>query len=354
MGNISEGLPVVWVNQAFTSMREDFLNNTLPSGCSICAVPAGTPSYRDWKNKKFTLSRMITNEDANTVTNPKSVTVVLSNISNVAHRTDEPGGSSLLEQKISNSSNLRKYVEDSSNALPITTLEGSFTNASIVIIRGGEPLMHPHIIELVDMILEESGDKLRQIIFKTNMTYRNIALFDKLLNLKNKVSVVFDVYIEGNTSVHEYIRHGAVWNNIVDNMLFVAKNYENINFHSTTQISILNIGYITDTLTAIHNLQKDSDLNIKFREINYHVDLDPRQHLNPRNLPYNIKQQYLNKIVGFDYSRIMIPNVHEMLNTCKNVLKSVPNYSMTPFYEYIEAFDEAAGTDYKTVYPELV
>lgn len=353
MGSITDGVSVVWVNQKFSDMRQEFLNNTLPTSCEACAVPAGTPSYRVWKNTKFVTSRVITSTDTETDLNmPKSVNVILSNISNIAPRVFENGASSLTEQFASNSANLRKYVEIAEEPLPITVLQGSFTNVSVVTINGGEPLMHPHIIQLLDMIIEEAGDKLKHISFKTNMTYRNIELFDKLKTLKNKVSVNFDVKIDGNESIHEYISHGAVWNDVVDNMLFVSKNYDSINFSATTQISILNIGYITETLTAIHNIQKENHLNIKFVEFNWFVE--QANHLTPRNLPYNLKQQYLNKIVDFDHTGLIIPEVNAVLNNCKNILKSSPEYPMTSFYEYITAFDEAAGTDYRTLYPELV
>lgn len=353
MGTVSEGFPIVWANQKFSSMRQDFLNNTLPTSCAVCAVPAGLPSYRDWKNKKFLISRLVNNSDNDTDLNmPKSVTVVLSNISNVAPRVVENGESSLTEQFASNSATLRNYVSVAEEPLPITVLQGSFVNASFVIIKGGEPLMHPHVGELLDMIIEEAGDKLKHISFKTNMSYRNTELFDKLHTLKNKVSVNFDVSIDGNESVHEYIRHGAVWNDMVENILFVSKNYDSINFSVTTQVSILNIGYITETLKAIHDIQKDNHLNVKFLEFNFFKET--ANNLNPSNLPYNIKQQYLNKIVDFDCTKLIIPEVASVLNTCKNILKSSPEYSMTAFYEYITAFDEVAGTDYKTLYPELV
>jgi organic radical activating enzyme len=353
MGTIANGVPVVWANQAFSDMRQSFLTNVLPESCEACAVPAGVGSYREWKNKKFVETRVITNSDTDTDLNlPKVLNVVLSSISNIAPRISEYGESSLTEQFASNSINLQKYVEIAEEPLPITVLQGAFTNASVVSIRGGEPLMHPHIIELIDMILEEAGDNLKQISFKTNMTYRNIELFDKLQTLKKKVSVSFDVNIDGNESVHEYIRHGAVWNDIIDNIVFVSKNYNSINFSVATQISILNIGYITETMTAIHNIQKESHLKIKFIESNFFVE--QANHLSPRNLPYNVKQQYLNKIVEFDHTGLIIPDVALVLTTCKNILKTPPDYPMTSFYEYITAFDEAAGTDYKTLYPELV
>jgi ankyrin repeat protein len=353
MGNITTGVPVVWSGPQYTSMRGEFLNNTLPSSCEVCAVPAGVGSYREWKNTRFIVSRVITNADTDTDLNmPRSLTLNLSNISNIAPRVSERGESSLTEQFASNSANLRKYIEVANGPLPITVLQGSFENVSALAISGGEPLMYPHIVQLIDMVVEEAGDKLKQISFKTNMTYRNVELFDKLNTLKNKVSINFDVNIDGHAPVHEYIRHGAVWNDIIDNMLFVSDNYNGINFSVTTQVSILNIGYITETLTAIYNIQKDNRSKIKFIESNFFIE--KANHLSPKNLPYNLKQQYLNKITAFDYSAISIPEVASLLNNFKNILKTPPEYPMTSFYEYITAFDEAAGTDYRTLYPELV
>jgi hypothetical protein len=138
MGSITDGVPIVWTNQKYSSMRQEFLNNTLPLSCEVCAVPVGTPSYRDWKNKKFVASRVITNADTDVDLNlPRSVNLVLSNISNIAPRVFENGESSLTNQFASNSTNLRKYVAIAEEPLPITVLRGSFENVSVVTFRGG-------------------------------------------------------------------------------------------------------------------------------------------------------------------------------------------------------------------------
>jgi organic radical activating enzyme len=352
IGTLSDRVPVVWASQKYSDVRQSFLENTLPSACSACAVPAGIPSFREWRNASFAGNRYVYG-DTDTLELPKSVTVILPSVSNVAPRTYERGESTVSNTLSLQSSKLQKFIPGyDAEPVSIDTLTGSFSNLSRVMICGGEPLMNPNIIPLIDMIVEEAGDSLQQLVIETNMSYRNIDLFEKLKSLSDKVAVSFTVNIDGPKKIHEYIRHGIVWEDMVDNMLFVSKEYSSIRFRALVHVSILNVGYIPETLEALNSIQKETHLSVKFIEV--HSFEERVGHLNPSILPYNVKQQYLNKLVNFDFSGIALLEASAIVSRCKQILKSAPDYPMSSFYEYITAFDEATGTDYKTLYPELV
>ena len=350
IGSITDGVPVVWTNQTYNSIRQSFLNEIIPSACTACDGDYANTSYKQHRNITLKKNGYL-DGDTDSLEAPVSISVVLSNISNVAPRIYETTGTSSKTQELAaNNQVLRRFVPVSEEILPITSLQGSFINAKRVTIEGGEPTMHPHIIPLIDMILEESDNKLKQLVITTNMTYRNVELLDKLKLLSNKVAVIFNILIDGNSGIHEYIRHGANWNTIVDNIDFTSTNYNFIRYIILTHISILNIGYLPELFVNLDQLQTNHK---KFRFDEVQCTIDKEDHLGPVNLPYDVKQQYLNKINDFEFVNLRIKETKKILDTCKRILQSAPNRSMTLFYDYITAFDEVAGTDYKLLYPEL-
>lgn len=350
IGSITDGVPVVWANQTYNSIRQSFLAESIPGACTACDGDYTNIPYKQHRNTVLKINGYL-DGDTNTLEAPASVSVVLSNISNVAPRMYEIVGTSSKTQELAdNNQVLRRFVPIVEEILPITSLQGSFVNAKRVMIEGGEPTMHPHIIPLIDMILEESGNKLRQLVISTNMTYRNVELLDKLKSISDKVSVIFNILIDGNNTIHEYIRHGANWNNIVDNIDFTSIKYNFIQYIILTHVSILNIGYLPELFVNLDQLLS-SHRKFRFKEVQ--CTIDKEDHLGPINLPYDVKQQYLNKINDFKFVNLRINETKKILDSCKQILQSAPNRSMTAFYDYITAFDTAAGTDYKMLYPEL-
>ncbi len=351
MGKFSDGVPVVWTNEKYSKLRQDFMDNIQSDNCIDCASGGDTKTFRSDKNQSFYGRRML-NENSENIISPKSVEVCISNQSNVAPRKSYDNKSTIINGYIANSSALQKYLEPSVNTVPnVEDFRGAFVNAEIVSLLGGEPFMYDGIVDLIDLILEESNGCLRQITIFTNLTYKNQAFLDKLASLKNKVSIVINVHIEGPKSIHDYIRHGSSFDTVVANLKEIALNYRHFRFNAVFGISILNVGYIPEVLDTIHNIQKDSNSTIKFMDTFYSVDNSTILH--PSNLPYSVKQEYLNRLMNYNFSGNIITELRTILAMTKNMLTSPPKNSMADFYEYIEAFDAVAGTDYKTIYPEL-
>ena len=349
MGKFSDSVPVVWANEKYSKLRQDFMNNIQSDNCISCAVGGDTRTVRGEKNRSFFGRRML-NQLSEDIVQPKSVEVNLSNLSNVAPRYSYANESNILNDFISRSETLANYLTTTNtNLVTVNSLRGAFTNAELVTIWGGEPFMFPGIVDLIDLILEESDGNLKQIVFITSMNYKNQELLDKLESLLNKVSVVMNVYIDGPKEIYEYIRQGASFDTMCQNLKDIAAKYRHFKFNVSFGISMLNVGYITDLLETLNLIQRSS--SVRFIEAIFFVDNS--KFLHPQNLPYSVKQEYLNKILSYDFSMSIIPETRIVLTMIKHMLTSAPKNSMADFYEYIEAFDAVAGTDYKIIYPEL-
>ncbi len=351
MGKFSDGVPIVWTNDKYTKLRQDFMDNIQSNNCVDCASGGDTKTFRSDKNDSFMMLRFLHRDSADIIS-PKSVEVNLSNVSDVAVRYSYANESTMLNDFISRSTDLAKYISPSNSTIPtIDSFRGAFNNVEVVMISGGEPFMFPGIVDLIDLIVQESNGNLKKLVIFTSMTYKNQALLDKLQSLSDKVSIGLNIHIDGPKDIYQYIRHGASYDSMIANLKEVAGVHRYIKFNAVFGISILNVGYITDVLETINNIQKESNLSIRFLEAVFSVD--NASFLYPTNLPYSIKQQYLNKINQYDFSKITVPQTRTILLMVKNMLTSPPQNSMADFYEYIAAFDAVAGTDYKTIYPEL-
>ncbi len=348
MGNFLDGVPVVWANSKYAQLRQNFLENIESDNCVVCTSGGNTRTFRGEKNKSFYIRRML-NSESTEIVGPKSVTVKISSLSNIAPRYSFFNNSSIINDFVSNSSVLQKYLNATSNSIPsIESFRGSFIDAQSVTIEAGETFMFPGIVDLIDLIVEESNGKLKQLILTTHLNYKNQLLLDKLDQISKNVAILFHLYIDGPKSIYEYIRHGASYDILLENLTDISNRYRQFKFNAVFGLSILNIGYVPEILETINSIQ---NVGVKFVETIWFTDNST--FLNPSNITYGIKQEYLNKLASYDYSNNTIPELRTIILMTKHILTSPPRNSMEGFYEFINAFDECAGTDYKTLYPEL-
>lgn len=345
LGTIQTEFPVTWTGEQFNKLRKDMLNNVKVENCVECEVPEGVFSYKKWKNRDY---RELMSVDTQQPVLPKVFHFALKNTCNLACRMCFPGSSSKLEQMVKKSDVLKKYFinNEQNNIIDVKKFKGSFYNAEYITFSGGEPLIDSDCLVLAKIIKEESK-KLKKINFSTNMTKLNYELLEELSNIDAKIQ--FSVSIDGPPNINDYIRHKSNWNTIVENLKYIRSHYPKFLLAINTTVSILNVGYIIESLTVFHELEKQ--LNIKFN----HIMISPvvgRPFLQPGLLPEEIKNLYLEKLKNHT-SSFSIPESKNLISTAIKLINDDPQSSLEEFYEYISEFDKLAGTDYKIVYPEF-
>lgn len=345
LGNLQTEFPVTWHGGQFNKLRKDMLNGVNVENCVECEVPEGVFSYKKWKNRDY---RELMSIDTGQPTLPKVFHFALKNTCNLACRMCFPGSSSKLEQIIKKSDVLKKYfiVNEQNNTIDVNKFKGSFYNAEYITFSGGEPLIDSDCLTLAKIIKEESK-KLKKINFSTNMNRLNYDLLEELSKMDAKIQ--FSVSIDGPPNINDYIRHKSNWNTIVENLKYIRVNYPKFLLAINTTVSILNVGYIIESLDNFHELEKQ--LNIKFN----HIMISPvvgRPFLHPGLLPTEIKNTYLEKLKNHT-SSFSIPESKNLISTAIKMINDNPVSSLEEFCEYISEFDRLAGTDYKIVYPEF-
>ena len=338
IGSAQETFLAVWNNAKYNALRNSMSGGTLPTACSACNVSPGTFSYKEFKNSayRFMLSTV--------PVTPSVFHFTLKNTCNLACRMCHPTVSSRLAAVSEQSPYLKKFYNAKTvdNKFDLNKLKGSFKEAQILTIGGGEPLIDEDCIALIDMVATESS-KLRQINFSTNMTKINQRLIDLLNTLSAKVN--FNVSIDGPKHIHNYIRYGCDWNQIVSNLKFLRKNYR-FNYGINSTVSVLNVGYLGEMLADISTLEQST--GIKFTHLMTSPVLE--NHLHAGILNNEAKALYSIKLNSIQCSN---KDHTELIQTGLGLLQEDKHTHWPEFLEFTKAFDTMTKTDFKTVYPEF-
>jgi MoaA/NifB/PqqE/SkfB family radical SAM enzyme len=351
-GSQNKEFKIVWNNASFKKLRSDLLANKKVSECQSCDVREDEFSYKKFKHSNYIKNNML-DIDANNHGLPKVFHFALKNTCNLACRMCSPGASSKLGEVVKKSDRLNRfYLNTYKNDFPIDiqTFKGSFVNAEQISISGGEPLIDTDCITLIEMIKEESVN-LKFINFSTNMTKLNKKLLEFLSSFDKSVNIIFSISLDGPKHIHEYIRYGCSWNDIIDNIKYIKLNYPNITFSINSTLSAFNIGYVEETLKEFHDME--TQLGITFNNLMVSPVLFPK-HLHPSIIPDKVKQTYLEKLQKIDTSNYSIPNSTTLITTAVELLTKPNQETPEQFFEFVTAFDNVAGTDFRQTYPELV
>lgn len=334
----------VWFMEPFNGLRTDFLNSRYPRDCVDNCY-----SYKEWRNQLFVDKGILTDEmDTDDLELPKSFSIAFGKVCNLACRMCTPDNSSTFANLVKDSPKLQKFFKmESAMFIPAETLEGSFTNLEHLSLTGGEPLVDKNCLEIIKLAKKESP-KLKSITLTTNMTKFNKELLNSLADTGAEIN--FSVSIDGPKRLHEYIRYGCRWEDIVQNLIAIRHNYPGITFSICTTSSIFNAGYVSETLDAIHALGHET--GVEFKGLFTSPVFAP-EHLHPRVVPGEIKERYLDRLKDND-KIYPIPGSRSLITTTQEMLNDSPSKSdYLRFVKYVTELDKLTNTDFYQVYPEF-
>ena len=112
------------------------------------------------------------------------------------------------------------------------------TKTKVIYFAGGEPLIMEEHYKILQHLIDIKNTDL-ELTYNTNLSTLNYKNFNILNIWKNFSDVNIGISIDGSGKVAEYIRHGTVWNNIVENLELI-KSYNNLNCKITSTVGFLN------------------------------------------------------------------------------------------------------------------
>lgn len=211
---------------------------------------------------------------------------------------------------------------------------------------GGEPLiMHEHYL-ILDKLIDINNLDL-SISYNTNLsklTYKNLNVIDYWNQFSD---VTVGASIDASDQVAEYVRHGTVWKDLVQNIVSIKENAPRVNLKITSTVSFL-------TVENLINLQKCwIDQNI------FDVDslsisiLTSPEYLSLAALPVDHKnriskiiQQHINYLSGTILAG-------QWKNTLSFMLNNDYTHTLDQFRHRTRVLDNHRGESFVEVFPDF-
>lgn len=237
---------------------------------------------------------------------------------------------------------LQKEISEEFNKLsPYIT-----NNIKEIQFAGGEPLITSEHYLILDKLIEIGNFNLK-INYSTNLsklTYKNINVVDYWNQFDN---VTVRASIDASHRVAEYVRHGTVWSDIVQNILYIKENAPNVKLKIFSTVSFL-------TIENLINLQKEWIDAKMFDVFNLSIsNLTSPVYLSLAALPAHHKHRL---------SKIIQSHIEYLGNTFlalqwKDVLSFMNNhdftYALDDFKHRTRVLDEHRNESFVEIFPEL-
>lgn len=183
---------------------------------------------------------------------PKDSTPWMQDWSSVEHLY-EPGEKSYVNEIIEKNNLARKPIMNlfESNDQFVADIEELLPTIREFEFAGGEPLMDPLHYRFIEKIPDPSKVILK---YSTNLTDLESKKGRNVVELWKKFKAVrLTISIDGDADLNAYIRQGAVWENIVNNVRYVKEELgDKLDYiKASTTITALNVEFLVETLNAI-------------------------------------------------------------------------------------------------------
>lgn len=340
-----------WNCKSVKDLRHDLFTGIKNKSCRICwnAESHGLESLRKIYNKEFfkhTRKDQFKNLlDWDSQTLPVTFELRLGNLCNLkCVMCDATSSSKILEEYKKNQQHYSDLIE---YIIPDTTIDYSWPEsaeflkfsqylktAKFIKITGGEPFMNPYILDILDQI-----ENKKEVVLNltTNGTIKNKRILKSLSQFK---TIWFTVSIDDMFDRYEYIRQGANWNKLVNNLTFFKK-LPNTYFSVSVVVQAVNAIACADLFAYIDSL--GFKINIIF--LNFPTYL----HIN--SLPDKVKQKAIDNLKNL---KVSPSNQQQVISTIDYLEKSkYDKYLLEKMIQYFQTLDKIRNTDFLSIFPEF-
>lgn len=204
---------------------------------------------------------------------------------------------------------------------------------------GGENLIHPDFPRLFQMFVDSPNVGNIEMLIITNGTIVPDIVQDNA-HLFKKMSIL--ISMDGVYERGSYVRSGLNWKKFDNNVKKFASN-PSVDLVIVPAIQMLNIGYVKDMNDWIESIGLDPRTAIDWKQV-----VTYPEYLRAVNLPQEIKQTYMRRMIGPD-------TTHRSIRVCFDILKK-PQYSHKQFLnglKYLRKLDKIRNTNLFENFPEF-
>ena len=218
----------IWWESGLDDLRNKMLTGVIDRGCRHCHTKEKNPEHfghRQFTNQQFQDQiDQVANESTHAL---KILEVRFSNYCNLkCLMCGSESSSSITNEYLRHQEKYNKlnvWMDPSptvrwwENAESLRNFKNIVNDIEIITFTGGEPLIIPEVVELIDQL---DCKKIKELQIITNLT----RLSDKFLkSIKRFAKVVIRVSLEGINKHNDYIRYGSDWKDIEKNINVLNK-----------------------------------------------------------------------------------------------------------------------------------
>lgn len=334
-------------SDSFKEARAQMLQGKWPKACMGChkEEASGLKSKRQRENEYFDFSVL----KAKSLTSPigeikpqfEYLELRLGNLCNLKCRTCNPYSSTKWTQDYrqleENLDFVRKYDRSAifSWAEDETFWQNAFEcskNLKLLFINGGEPTLIKQHWGYLENLIESGLAKNIEIKYNINMTFLPAKAKDIWKKFK---SVFIGASIDDLGPRNSYIRHGADWNLIEENLLKIKSWGIPIAIEQT--VSVMNVFYLDEVEKYTQKVGVGYGLNFVYDPSFLAVDI----------LPTETKALVLSKLRKSGYSERWLKHVEAHLQSTSN--KDL----FAQFLKYTRELDQMRGENFQTTFAEF-
>ena len=337
-------------NKEIEEVKNQFLNNEIPSQCSTCYKNELNSGYSariasNFNSEEFK-EKIISGKWENN--HYKNIHILTSNICNLKCLPCEYASYSRdLELKNINLINRepKKYVVDDEYK---TLLNFNFDSITLI---GGEPFYDKKTIEIIDFLIDNNKSKNTTLYINSNFTNLNDEILKKLND--NFFKVILKASIDGIGKRNEYLRYPSQWDTIQSNIR-KTKNYPNLELLVTVALSNLSLIGFCEIVEWILK----ENIHYMFTSM-----VNSPKVLQTNILPVEIKKSLIPKLkellemdYGEEYKKWnREQSIRDCICSCIKICEDETDYSeqWEKTKEWINAHDNYRGNSILEVFPEL-
>lgn len=249
LGNLSNNtVKEIMSGDAALQLRTNMLNNRRSKSCENCYIKEdhGLPSFRTKHNQNY---KQYISKDINSYT-PIFLNIELNHLCNFKCRMCNEWFSSSIAQETKaiygKDAKLPYHYIDIKHLHPekrkasLEKILDILDNAEQLSFGGGEPLLGQEHYDIM-LRLVDLGKTDIEISYNTNLSklvFKDIKVTDLWKKFSN---VTVSASIDASDAVAEYIRHGTVWKDIVDNIDHVKSECPEVDLKISSAVGFLNI-----------------------------------------------------------------------------------------------------------------
>lgn len=367
--NTKEMTPLeYWNSDVSKQIRNDMLkpieefSNVTKFACNQCLRNKrdGVRSRRDMENLRWH-EREGSKVKANVIKHIKNINYtyedllyvnfkVLGNICNLKCVMCSPNASSKIaaeakkydmfpdDWSAGNKAELEPFTPDTRNDY-FTELQQIIDSIPKFNLVGGENLIHPDFPRLFEMFINSPNISNIDMLIITNGTIVPDIVQDNA-HLFKSMSIL--ISMDGVFERGSYVRSGLNWKKFDANVRKFASN-PSVFLRLVPAIQMLNVGYVKEMHDWIESVGLDPKMSIDWNNVVTYPD-----NLRAINLPKDIKQEYMRKMVGPDIT-------HPSIRVVFDILKQ-PQYSHKEFLsglKYLRKLDKIRNTNLLEHFPEF-